>query len=80
MPSRKQQDGRAVLEDQFMKLREVAEYLRLNERTIYKWAQEGAIPASKLGSTWRFRKSDIDGWIEEHKNKRHEPPAVTRLR
>ena len=53
-----------------MTLKEVADYLHLNERTIYKWAQEGTIPASKLGSTWRFRKSEIDAWVEEHKNLR----------
>ncbi|MBZ5596034.1 MAG: helix-turn-helix domain-containing protein [Acidobacteriia bacterium] len=51
-----------------MTLKEVAEYLHLNERTIYKWAQDGTIPASKLGSTWRFRRSEIDVWVEQRKN------------
>jgi len=59
-----------TLNDEFMTLKEVAGYLHLNERTIYKWAQEGTIPASKLGSTWRFRKSEIDAWVEENKNTR----------
>jgi len=53
-----------------MTLKQVAEYLHLNERTIYKWAQEGTIPGSKLGGTWRFRKSEIDLWVEQHKNVR----------
>ena len=57
-------------EDQFMTLKQVAEYLHLNQRTIYKWAQDGTIPGSKLGSTWRFRKSEIDTWVELHKNVR----------
>ena len=69
----RQKHGAApVLEDRLLTLREVAEYLRLKERTIYKWAEEGAIPASKLGSAWRFRKSDVDEWVEEHKNVRRE--------
>jgi len=53
---------------EFLTLKEVANYLQLNERTLYKWAQKGSIPASKLGSTWRFRKSDIDSWVETKKN------------
>ena len=59
-----------MAEDRFMTLKEVAEYLHLNERTVYKWAQEGTIPASKLGSTWRFRRSEIDAWVEKRKNVR----------
>lgn len=60
-----------MIEDRFMTLKEVAGYLRLNQRTIYKWAQEGIIPASKLGSTWRFRRSEIDNWVEKRKNVRN---------
>jgi excisionase family DNA binding protein len=59
-----------VMDDRFMTLKEVAQYLHLNERTVYKWAQEGTIPGSKLGSTWRFRRSEIDSWVEQHKNAR----------
>lgn len=53
---------------QIMTLKEVAEYLKLRERTIYKWAQKGQIPASKLGSVWRFRKAEIDTWVDKNKN------------
>jgi excisionase family DNA binding protein len=61
---------RAVPDERFMTLKEVAEYLHLNERTVYKWAQEGTIPGSKLGSTWRFRRSEVDLWVEQRKNVR----------
>jgi len=57
-----------TIEDRLMTLKEVAIYLHLNARTLYKWAQGGTIPANKLGSTWRFRKSEVDRWVEEHKN------------
>lgn len=63
-----------MADDRFMTLKEVAEYLHLNERTVYKWAQDGTMPASKLGGTWRFRKSDIDLWVEKHKNVRNDSP------
>lgn len=53
-------------EDKIMTLEEVAEYLRLTPQTIYTWAQEKKIPAVKLGKEWRFRKSLVDKWFNEH--------------
>jgi len=52
--------------DNIMTLEEVAEYLRLTPQTIYTWAQEKKIPAVKLGKEWRFRRSLIDKWFNEH--------------
>ncbi len=53
-----------------MTIDEVAKYLRMKKVTIYKHAQEGKIPAFKVGSKWRFKKATIDKWIadkESHK-------------
>ena len=47
-------------------LEEVAEYLRLKPQTIYTWAQEKKIPAAKIGKEWRFRRSVIDKWFNQH--------------
>jgi excisionase family DNA binding protein len=52
--------------DKIMTLEEVAEYLRVKPQTIYTWAQEKTIPGAKLGKEWRFRKSVIDKWFNEH--------------
>lgn len=52
--------------DKIMTLEEVAEYLRLTPQTIYTWAQEKKIPAVKLGKEWRFKRSLIDKWFNEH--------------
>lgn len=49
---------------ELMSLPEVADYLGMAERTIYMWAQNGKLPAFKLGVSWRFRKSEIDAWLE----------------
>jgi excisionase family DNA binding protein len=46
-----------------MTLREVAEYLKVNERTIYRLLSVKKLPAFKVGGSWRFRRADIDGWI-----------------
>jgi len=46
-----------------MTTKEVAEYLKLHEITICKYAAEGAIPAKRIGRVWRFDKEIIDRWI-----------------
>ena len=49
-------------------LPEVAEYLKLTTKTIYRLAQSGRIPAFKAGASWRFKLSDIEEWIENNMN------------
>ncbi len=46
-----------------MTIEEVAEYLRISERTVYDWAQKGDIPCGKIGTAWRFLRSDIEKWV-----------------
>ena len=53
------------MSDEIMTLREVAEYLRLKEKTAYRHAAEGILQRFKVGGAWRFRKADIDAWIEK---------------
>ena len=55
--------GNTAAEDGILTIKQVAEYLKVNERTIYRLAAASGIPAFKVGGTWRFRKSDIDDWI-----------------
>jgi len=55
-----------IKNNDIMTLEEVADYLRLKPQTIYTWAQEKKIPAAKLGKEWRFRKSLIDKWFNQH--------------
>lgn len=47
----------------WMTVKEVAKYLKLSEMMIYKLAQGGQIPASKIGSAWRFSQDEIDAWL-----------------
>nr|WP_233170272.1 helix-turn-helix domain-containing protein [Aquitalea sp. ASV15] len=53
---------------------EVAEYLKVSKRTVYRLAQSGELPAFKLGGIWRFRRSDLERWIAESVNKK---PSTT---
>lgn len=48
---------------QIMTTRELAEYLKLHEITVCKYAAEGKIPAIRIGRVWRFDKNAIDDWI-----------------
>jgi excisionase family DNA binding protein len=48
-----------------MTIGEVADYLKVTERTIYRLAAAKQIPAFKVGGSWRFSKVDIDKWISE---------------
>lgn len=50
-----------------MTVREVAGYLNVDEKTIYRLAQRGDLPGFKVAGTWRFKKRDIDQWIEQQK-------------
>ena len=51
-----------------MTVKELADYLKMKEVTIYKHAQEGKIPCFKVGSKWRFKTETIDKRIEKQEN------------
>jgi len=53
-------------EETLLNVKQVAQYLQLKESTIYSWAQDNKIPAIKIGRTWRFRRADLDQWLERH--------------
>lgn len=53
------------MNDQWMTVKEVAEYLNLSRDMIYRLAQQGTIPVSRVGNRWRFKKEKIDQWMEE---------------
>jgi PTS system nitrogen regulatory IIA component len=54
-------------EEVLMTLADVAVYLQIAERTVYQWAQRSQIPSFKLGNVWRFKRSDLEKWIENRK-------------
>ena len=55
------------MESDIITIKEVAEYLRIKEKTVYDLVAKGKIPGFKVGGAWRFDKTDIDKWIEEQK-------------
>ncbi|MFT5716487.1 MAG: excisionase family DNA binding protein [Oleiphilaceae bacterium] len=53
--------------DEILTLKEMADYLKLAEKTAYRLAAEGKLPGFKVGGSWRFKKEDILQWIEDKK-------------
>ena len=48
-----------------MIIAEVALYLRVTEKTVYRLLKQGRIPATKVDRQWRFSKASIDKWLHE---------------
>ena len=70
--------SKTELDGEILTLEEVAAFLKAGKRTVYRFAQNGEIPAFKLGGTWRFRRSELESWIEANSNQRK--PAGMRVR
>jgi PTS system nitrogen regulatory IIA component len=64
-------------DDQLMSIKELAHYLKVNVTTIYLWSNRGKIPAIRVGNLWRYRRSDIDDWLNAQRNQAVEPEAAT---
>ena len=62
-----------IVEDDILTIEEVAKYLRVSERTVYDWAQKGEIPSGKIGTVWRFKKSEIEKWVNDRLSSNTKP-------
>ena len=51
--------------DEILTLKEVAEYLKLAEKTAYRLAAEGKLPGFKVGGSWRFKRDELEKWIDQ---------------
>lgn len=54
-----------MTDHEIMTVKELAEYLKIAEKTAYRFAAEKKIPGFKVGNAWRFKKVEIDKWIEK---------------
>ena len=52
----------------WMTMEEIAEYLKVSKETIYKMAQKGQLPGTKVGNQWRFNKQIVDAWMAAKSN------------
>jgi len=56
------------MDKEVLTVKQVAEFLQMDERTIYKLAKQGDIPSFKVSNQWRFLKKDIENWVEQKKS------------
>ena len=68
-----------MTDDDILTIEEVAKYLRVSERTVYDCAQKGEIPAGKIRSAWRFKKSEVDKWVNDRLNANKLNPQTTSI-
>jgi len=67
-------------ENKIMTIEEVADYLRVSERTVYEWAKKGEIPCGKIGTSWRFKRSEIQKWVDRRLGRPRvaaSPPSIS---
>src|SRR6476659_3854778 len=58
-----------MIDESFLTTEEVLEYLQVNLRTVYRLIKAGKLPAVRVGRQWRFRKRDIDQWLENQRTR-----------
>src|ERR1700682_5909496 len=64
-----------MIDETFLTTEEVLEYLQVNLRTVYRLIKAGKIPAVRVGRQWRFRKRDIDAWLDSQRPRGSSRPA-----
>jgi excisionase family DNA binding protein len=66
-----------MIDETFLTTEEVLEYLQVNLRTVYRLIKAGKIPAVRVGRQWRFRKRDIDAWLDSQRPRGGGPRPAT---
>jgi excisionase family DNA binding protein len=67
-------------DESFLTTEEVLAYLNVNLRTVYRLIKAGSIPAVRVGRQWRFRKRDLDSWLESQRPAEQKPNAIVKSR
>ena len=57
------------MSDHILTTKDVANYLKINERTIYRLAASGELPGFRVGNSWRFKQSELEQYITAHHNR-----------
>lgn len=52
------------MEDRWLSVDEIGDYLGIKRDTVYKWISDKGMPAHKIGRLWKFKKEQVDTWVE----------------
>lgn len=62
-----------MLENRWLSVDEIAEYLGIRRDTVYKWIDRKDMPAHKVGRLWKFKAEEIDEWVRSGRAKKSSP-------
>lgn len=52
--------------ERLLSVEDICQYLGLSRDTVYKWIEAKKLPAYRLGRLWKFKKEDVDKWLEQN--------------
>ncbi len=53
-----------TIDDRWLSVDEIAEYLGLSKDTVYTWISAKSMPAHRVGRLWKFKRDEVDGWVK----------------
>ncbi|GAB6057291.1 helix-turn-helix domain-containing protein [Desulfonatronum parangueonense] len=59
------------MQDRWLSVDEIGDYLGVKRDTVYKWIVEKDMPAHKIGRLWKFKKDEVDNWVRKGKAKKN---------
>ena len=65
IPNRILQALEPHMDDRWLSVDEIADYLGVAKDTIYTWVTSKGMPGHKVGRFWKFKKQDVDAWVRE---------------
>jgi len=54
----------AEIDDRWLSVDEICKYLGIGKDTVYKWIDKYGMPAHRMGRLWKFKKEQVDAWVE----------------
>lgn len=54
----------AEINDRWLSVDEICKYLGVSKDTVYKWIDKQGMPAHRMGRLWKFKKDQVDAWVE----------------
>ena len=55
------------MEDRWLSLKEITEYLGIRRETVYRWIENREMPGHRIGKLWKFKKDEVDAWVKSGK-------------
>ena len=58
-----------TMDDRWLSVADIAEYLGVKKDTVYKWIVRKGMPAHKVGRLWKFKRTEVDRWVRDDRNR-----------